>query len=382
MTDNKNITIVKPASVGSLKPSLPLVSSMKMVAVIAAELPPTLREGQSAKDWLQDTYEFIGEHPECVLVSAREAIRSTFVFSPKKAEIIQHILDAYQRLGVELSKDAKQHLSYRKTMPDRYTLNDDGVKRFAEDAKVTAIGYFSFQGPQANIILDAIQGAIVEDVEKAIAPVQASFAKADKDKINGEDVLRRFRTEVRLQGLYREFGAPDRHCGGPVAMMPARSGMIPMTSNYLALSQSFVDRMRDQYPHARWQGNVGSWADAMKNAFWAIAVSRDLDPATYGSGLQQQAEAMIDAKMSDLNREGKIEIERDLQVSRRVCIADLANVALAEQTIRSGGVSIIKVTIRGEIIKLDTLEACEVARRKLDTFSASLDSKLAELAAT
>lgn len=378
---SSSITTFKP-SAGGMAKTLPVVESAEMVAVVASELPPKLAEGVSLVDWLERTERVIGHHPRVVLAEAIQSIMSTFRFSPTKAEMIDHILDAYRRLQLPLSDDARRHLSYRQKLPDRYTLNADGVKRFAEDAKVTAIGYFSFQGPQANIILDAIQGAIVEDVEKAIAPVQASFAKADKDKINGEDVLRRFRTEVRLQGLYREFGAPDRHCGGPVAMMPARSGMIPLTSNYLALSQSFVDRMRDQYPHARWQGNVGSWADAMKNAFWAIAVSRDLDPATYGSGLQQQAEAMIDAKMSDLNREGKIEIERDLQVSRRVCIADLANVALAEQTIRSGGVSIIKVTIRGEIIKLDTLEACEVARRKLDTFSASLDSKLAELAAT
>jgi len=377
---NSITTFKSPA--GGMAKTLPVVESAEMVAVVASELPPKLAEGVSLVDWLERTERVIGHHPRVVLAEAIQSIMSTFRFSPTKAEMIDHILDAYRRLQLPLSDDARRHLSYRQKLPDRYTLNADGVKRFAEDAKVTAIGYFSFQGPQANIILDAIQGAIVEDVEKAIAPVQASFAKADKDKINGEDVLRRFRTEVRLQGLYREFGAPDRHCGGPVAMMPARSGMIPMTSNYLALSQSFVDRMRDQYPHARWQGNVGSWADAMKNAFWAIAVSRDIDPATYGSGLQQQAEAMIDAKMSDLNREGKIEIERDLQVSRRVCIADLANVALAEQTIRSGGVSIIKVTIRGEIIKLDTLEACEVARRKLDTFSASLDSKLAELAAT
>lgn len=378
MTTN-NIATIAPKP---LVAALPNVEADEMVAVIAAELPPKLPDGVSLVDWIARTEATLGQHPRVVFGEAIQSLMSTFRFSPTKAEMIDHILDAYRRLQLPLSDDARRHLSYRQKLPDRYTLNADGVKRFAEDAKVTAIGYFSFQGPQANIILDAIQGAIVEDVEKAIAPVQASFAKADKDKINGEDVLRRFRTEVRLQGLYREFGAPDRHCGGPVAMMPARSGMIPLTSNYLALSQSFVDRMRDQYPHARWQGNVGSWADAMKNAFWAIAVSRDVDPATYGSGLQQQAEAMIDAKMSDLNREGKIEIERDLQVSRRVCIADLANVALAEQTIRSGGVSIIKVTIRGEIIKLDTLEACEVARRKLDTFSASLDSKLAELAAT
>lgn len=378
MTDNTNITTFKPKSVAA---ALPAVSSMKMVAVIAADLPPALPEGMTAKSWLQNTHEFIGSHPDCVLVSARDAILSTFQFSPKKSEIIDAILKAYQRLGVALSEDAKRHLSYRKKTSERYSLNDEGVKRFSDDAKVTLVGFFTVQGPQANIILDALNksgvDAIVDDVERAIDPVQKYFK--GKEKAPGDDVLERFKSETRIQASYRIHGEPGDHCGGIVATVAAGAKLVPLTSTWVAVSEQFRDRMRERYPFARIRNNPHSWDEALKQAFWSTVVSRDVDPALYGKGLQRKAEDMIDRAMADLEREGRIECERLYRIDLRECAINLQALAVAETKLKAGETSIERVTVDGENIRLDTVENCEIARRKIMGMSDRINAKLGDL---
>lgn len=367
--------------------ALPNVTSTKMVAVIAADLPPALREGTDIKQWLNETQSFIGSHPEIVLREARDSILSTYQFAPKKSEIIQHILDAYQRLGVALSEDAKRHLSFRKKMPVRYTLNDNGVKRFADDAKVTLVGYFTMQGPQANIILDSLNKAgveaIVDDIEKAIEPVQAWFkntegkrVEKDRGRVTGGEVLERFKFFTKMQCAYRISGEPAAHCGGPVAHLAGDGRLIPMTSTWLAMSEAFVDRMRDTYPFARVRNNPTSWGEAMKQAFWATVASRDLDESRYGAGLQRDAEAMIEARMADLNREGRIELKRALAVDKREAITNLSAITVAETALKGGQTSVARITVNGESMMLDSLDACAIARRKVETMASKVDAEM------
>lgn len=361
----------------AVAPALPAVSAMKMVAVVAAELPPTLREGQTIKSWLEETHSFVGTHPEVVLANALEAIRSTFTFSPKKAELIDAILKAYQRLGVVLSEDAKRHLSYRQKMPERYTLNGNGEKRYAEDTKVTLVGYFTVQGPQANLIIDRTPGAIVEDFEKSIAPVTAAFA--GKEKIAGGDVLERFKTEVKIQCAYRLHGTPADNCGGPVAMLPAGNKIVPLSSIWVALSEDFVNRMRDAYPYARVRNNPTNWVEGMKDAFWR-AVS-GLDETLYGQGLQAVAELKIEAAMIELNREGKVEIRRSLSIDHRECVNNRTAIELARKRLEAGETVIDRITINGETVRLETIEGCDVAARKLETFTSKIDAAMAAMSA-
>lgn len=373
-----NITTFKPPAGGVAK-ALPVVESAEMVAVIASELPPKLADGASLVDWMERTERVVGKHPRVVLAEAIQSIMSTFRFAPTKAEMIDHILTAYQRLGVALSDDAKRHLSFRQKMPDRYALNADGVKRFAEDAKVTLIGYFSVQGPQANLILDAIADSTVEDFEKSIGPVQRSFASRDKDAITGDEVLSRFKREVSTQIAYRNFGDPASHCGGPVAQIASGSKMIALSSIWVALSESFVNRMRDQFPYARCRNNPHSWGDAMKQAFWDASISRELDPKRYGQGLQHDAEALIEKKMAELNREGRMEIERSLKIDAKNALADLATLVAAEAKIKAGEPAMTRINVNGKSVLLDSLENCEVARRMLNTMSGKIEHQMAEL---
>lgn len=368
--------IVKKA--GALAPAMPNVKSAKMVAVIAGELPPTLREGQSIKAWLQDTSEFIGQHPEPVLVDACEAIRSTQRFMPSKAEIIQNVLDAYQRLGVALSDDAKRHLSYRRKMPARYTLNDHGEKRFADDAKVTLIGYFTLQGPQANIIIDAMPGATVEDVEKAIAPV-AKAMKSLSDRVTADDVLDRFRHEVAVQIAYRVHGDPAAQCGGAAAEVFGRSKSFLLASPWFALSQGFVDRMRDRYPYARCRDDVHSWGEAMRAAFIAVA-GGEIDIERYGIGLQHDAEAAVEARMADMNRTGRTELLSWRRYEARGLATAMHAIDVAEQRLAEGVTTAAAVTIDGENLVIDSAEKCAAAWRKAQAFKVRLDKQIAALA--
>jgi hypothetical protein len=377
MSDS-NITTFRPKNLAPVMPSVP---SRKMLAIIAEDLTPSLPEGMSPGQWLDRTESFVGQHPEMVLTSAMEAILSTFQFSPKKAEIIDAILKAYQRLGVALSDDAKRHLSYRKKMSDRYTLNADGVKRFADDAKITLVGYFTFQGPQANIILDALEkagtDAIVDDVEKAIEPVQRYFK--GKEKSPGDEVLERFNIETRIQAAYRIHGEPADHCGGLVATVPAGSKLVPLTSTWVAMSEQFRDRMRERYPFARVRNNPHSWDEAIKQAFWGAVVSRDLDASFYGKGLQRKAEDMIDRAMADLEREGRIECERLYRIDLRECAINLQALAVAETRIKGGDVSPDRVSVDGETIRLDTMENCAIARKKIMSMSDRINAKMGDL---
>ena len=293
-----NITKFKPTAIAVATPP---VSSLKMVAIIAGDLPPTLPEGQTLTSWLDQTQTFIGAHPEAVLADARDAILSTCTFAPKKSEIIQHILDAYRRLGIPLSDDGKRHLAFRTKLPARYTLNADGVKRFADDAKVTLVGYFTVQGPQANIILDETPGAIVEDVERAIGAVVRTFSGTDKGDVQGDAVLAKFRDEVALQRDYRLVGTPDTLCGGPVAVVTGPSGNVcPLSMNYLAVSQQFVDRMRDTYPSAKAKFYGDGWGAAMIESFFRVSPKRHLANRAYGGDMQAAAEALVEQFMAEL----------------------------------------------------------------------------------
>lgn len=360
-------------------PALPAVSSMKMVAVIAGDLPPALPEGQSLAKWLKSTHEFIGTHPEVVLLDARDAILSTFVFAPKKAEIIQHILDAYQRLGVALSPDAKKHLEFRRKMPARYTLNNDGIKRFADDAKVTLVGFFTVQGPQANIILDRLNSegcdAKVEDVEKAIGPVVKAFD--GREKVSGDEVLERFRSETIVQTAYRLHGDPAQQCGGTVGVVAGRSKMLPLTSTWLAVSEAFVNSMRDAYPFARLRDDPHSWANAMKEAF--LNAVRVADHTKYGLGLQQESEALIQRTMADFNVTGRSEIARALKFQSRATPTNIAVIEVAEGRLRAGETVGTVITIDDDQVVLDSLDNCAVARRKVETFAAKIEAGMREV---
>lgn len=360
-------------------PALPAVSSMKMVAVIAGDLPPALPEGQSLAKWLKSTHEFIGTHPEVVLLDARDAILSTFVFAPKKAEIIQHILDAYQRLGVALSDDAKKHLAFRRKMPARYTLNNDGIKRFADDAKVTLVGFFTVQGPQANIILDRLNSegieAKVDDVEKAIDPVLEAFE--GREKVSGNEVLERFRSETIVQTAYRLHGDPAQQCGGTVGVVAGRSKMLPLTSTWFAVSEAFVNSMRDAYPFARLRDDPHSWANAMKEAF--LNAVRVADHTKYGLGLQQESEALIQRTMADFNVTGRSEIARALKFQSRATPTNIAVIEVAEGRLRAGETVGTVITIDDDQVVLDSLDNCAVARRKVETFAAKIEAGMREV---
>jgi hypothetical protein len=266
-------------------------------------------------------------------------------------------------------------------MSDRYTLNADGVKRFADDAKITLVGYFTFQGPQANIILDTLEkagtDAIVDDVEKAIEPVQRYFK--GKEKSPGDEVLERFNIETRIQAAYRIHGEPADHCGGLVATVPAGSKLVPLTSTWVAMSEQFRDRMRERYPFARVRNNPHSWDEAIKQAFWGAVVSRDLDASFYGKGLQRKAEDMIDRAMADLEREGRIECERLYRIDLRECAINLQALAVAETRIKGGDVSPDRVSVDGETIRLDTMENCAIARKKIMSMSDRINAKMGDL---
>lgn len=378
MTDEPT-NIVPIKALGKV-PALPVVSSMKMVAIIAADLPPALPEGMNFKRWLELTHEFIGSHPEVVLVSARDAILSTFVFAPKKAEIIGAILDAYRRLGVALSEDGRKHLSFRETLNKRYSLNADGEKRFAEHVVVFSIGNFYLNGAQANLLIDEIVGATVEDAEKAIAPVTASFAAADKGGINNAEVLARLKAEIGRQGLYRLHGTPEQNCGGVVAKIAYGSNpALPLSLPLLALSTTFVDLMRDRYPHARAPSNQHSWTAAIWHAFTTVSISRNLDRSTYGCGMQQQAEAMIDEAMRQLNLDGRRVIEREIAVDRKDCGMVLNAIVAAETRLKAGEAVASRVVIGRDSMLLDSDEACAIARRKLDSHVAKIERRHAEI---
>lgn len=358
--------------------SQPLASSKKMVALVFAELQPTLPVGMDERSYLVDTYEFIGDHPDVVLKSAYEAIRSTYSFAPKKAEIIQAILNAYLRLGIPLSPDAKRHASYRKKLPARYAISDAGEKRFADDAKVTLIGYFTLQGPQANIIIDSMPGATVEDVEKAIQPV-AKALKGLGDKVAADDVLDRFRHEVAAQIAYRTHGDPAEQCGGQVAEVFGRSKSFVLTSPWFALSQTTVDRLRDRYPHARCRDDVHSWAEAVKAAFLAV-ITAGLDHERYGAGLQQEAEIRVEERLAEMHRLGRIELLSLRRYEARGLATALNAITVAERRLADGAVTAATVTIDGERMGLDSTEKCAVARRKAVAFQEKLDRQIAALA--
>lgn len=355
--------------------SAPLVSSLRMVSTVFAELPPTLPAGMEAQTYLAQTHEFIGAHPDPVLISAREALLSTCVFAPKKSEIIQAILNAYLRLGIPLSPDAQKHAEYRRKLPARYAISPAGLKRFADDARVVTVGYVAVLGPQVNLILDDIGGATVEDVEKAIAGVHRAFAGADR--VSGDDVLERLRTEVGIQVAYRLNGDPADLCGGPVAEVGARGRMFRCWSTWLALSESFVNRMRDQYPHARSQADHVHWGEAMKEAFQGVA--HKVDTSRYGDGLQAEAEAAIAARMAELNRTGRVEIMTARRFQARQIGTVMATIATAETRLISGHECGEIVTIGDERLALRSLEDCGIARNKAETARDRIETEIKAL---
>ncbi len=375
---SSNITTFKPGA-PLAKPVGPVIESAEMVAFVAAELPPKLAAGASLADWLERTERSIGKHPRAVLAEAAESITSVFKFPPTKAEMVDHILDAYQRLGVALSDDAKRHLSYRKKMPARYTLNNDGIKRFADDAKVTLVGFFTVQGPQANIILDRLNSegcdARIEDVEKAIGPVVKAFD--GREKVSGDEVLERFRSETIVQTAYRLHGDPAQQCGGTVGAVARRSKMLPLTSTWLAVSEAFTNSMRDAYPFARLRDDPHSWANAMKEAF--LNAVRVADHAKYGIGLQQESEALIQRTMADFNVTGRSEIARALKFQSRATPTNIAVIEVAEGRLRAGETVGTVITIDEESIMLDSLDNCAVARRKVETFAAKIEAGIKEV---
>lgn len=355
--------------------TLPLVPSRKMVASVFAELPPTLPSGVSERTWLTDASDFIGEHPDPVLVSAREAILSKFAFAPKKAEIISELLAAYVRLGVALSEDAKRHLSYRKKMPARYSLNDAGQKRFADDAKVVTVGFVVVQGPQGNLILDDMTGATVEDVEKAVPGVLKAFSGAER--VGGDDVLERLRIEIAVQVAYRIHGTPEEICGGRVAEVGGRSRMHRLVSTWVALSEAFVNRMHQHYPHARAGTDTAYWGEAMREAFQAVA--HTVDTAAYGDGLQATAEAAIEARMADLNRAGRDAILTSRKFAARQVDTVLTQISTAHGRLVAGEEVGDSVFVGDEVASLRTIAACEVARAKAEALKSKISGEIKQL---
>lgn len=293
----------------ALSVNLQPVDAQKTVMHIAAMLPPKLPEDMPLKSWLQAMKTAIGEHPQAVLDDARNAILSTKPFAPSPAEIIDAVLAAYKRLDLPLSEDAKRHLSYRKKTSARYMLNQDGVQRFAPDAKVTTIGYVAVSGVHVNMLLDENADATVPDVEAAVVSATAILQKREKTSI--ADILDETRKRLAVVMAHRIYGTPESYCGGSAG----RVGDRALKLDFFAVSQAFVDKLRAMYPFAAPSYLGGQWDGAMREAFFRGAEVVTIE--NYGRGAQGEAENAVEQALIEMNGRGIDARSRELSVSLR-----------------------------------------------------------------
>jgi hypothetical protein len=257
-------------------------STLQMVTLIAALLPPKVSEGLSAEDWMRKMVEAVGEHPQAVLDEAYRAVISTTAFAPTAKEIIDATLTAYAVLKLPMSPDAERHAAYRKKTSFRYVQGADGRQRFADDAKLAAIGFISLAGVHGNTVLDQVQDATVADVEKAI--VATAKVKQDKPTIDG--VITRIIRECDIAVAERLVGPPESLIDGPVATLPWVTHTFHLRSDFLCIADSTVARWRE----------LGASDSAIIKAFMEVSRVRRR-PIDYGPCWQERCERMIQASV-------------------------------------------------------------------------------------
>jgi hypothetical protein len=266
----------------------------RMIGEIAAVYPPKLTDDMPLKAWMRLISETVGEHPAQILIEARSVLMSTSQFAPTPKEFVDAVLAAYTRCKLPLSEDAKRHLAYRKKASTRYITGENGSQRFVDDAKLGAISFVSIAGVHANMVMDALPFATVDDIEKSLIATSDQFGK--KDSTTLKDVLKALEFHAVVANAYRNHGKPTDFCGGPVAE-DNQSYQTKFTSPFLALSKAFVDKMRAEYPKAMWARN------SLSSAFGSVAYKKwsTLVPDGYGSTFQAVAEAEISDAMKELD---------------------------------------------------------------------------------
>lgn len=262
----------------------------KAIIKIAAVLPPKLSDDMPLKSWIKLMVETVGDHPIDVLTEARSILLSTNSFAPTPKEFVDAVLAAYTRCKLPLSEDAKRHLAYRKKTSTRYITGENGQQRFIDDAKLTAISFVSVAGIHANMVMDALPFATVDDIEKALIVTSDQLGK--KESTTLKDILKAMEFHAVVANAHRVHGKPADLCGGPVAD-DNTSYKTKFKAPFLALSAAFVDKMREQYPKAMsTRGNLSSVFNGV-----AYKKSSTLVPDGYGSTYQALAEAEICAGM-------------------------------------------------------------------------------------
>ena len=263
----------------------------RAIAQIAAVLPPKLSEDMPLKAWMKLIAETVGDHPVEVLTEARSILLSTNSFAPTPKEFVDAVLAAYGRCKLPFSDDAKRHLAYRKKTSHRYVTDENGRQRFIDDVKLGAIAFVSLAGVHANMIMDALPFATVDDIEKALIATSDQLGK--KENTTLKDIVKAMEFHAVVANAYRNHGKPADLCGGPVAD-DNHSYKTKFKSPFLALSTAFVDKMREQYPKAMVdRGNLS-------RVFIGVAYksrASTLVPDGYGSTYQATAEAEISADL-------------------------------------------------------------------------------------
>lgn len=276
------MTNIVPIGDALPSPIAPTSATARAVATVATMLPPKLTDGLTVDAWMKTMVEDIGQHPQPVLDEACRAVRSTCAFAPSPKEFIDAILIAYRTTNLPMSPDGRRHLAYRRKLNFRYVQSDGGRERFADDVKLTTIGYVAVAGVHANMVLDQITDATVTDVEKAI--VETSKAIVEKATI--DTILSRMMRETDIAVAHRIAGPPEGLITGPVARLPWFSHNFYFKSDFLCISQETVDQWR----------RSGAEDDRIMSEFVSLTRGKTR-PATYGPIWQRNAERLISQRV-------------------------------------------------------------------------------------
>ena len=185
-------------------------------------------------------------------------------------------------------------------------------------------------GRDANRIIDAIDGCTKRIVEDALfeaggaAPTDLG-APSKRNELLGVSeatgkptaigIIEWATKRAKRLMLFAKFGKPQDLCGGPVAhghSIRSFNGLhkISMESEYLCISQEFMDRMKEKYPNA-WvehvsfrdeSGNNSSAAAGDKAIYYIFSdFVKKMSIDAYGVSLQKDAESAMERGISALH---------------------------------------------------------------------------------
>lgn len=249
----RNIPITQPAR--HLEPATSIGS---MLAALARVYRLELADNPEAKKALASAYrEVVGEHSEEILDTARQIILATRIYPtfPTPGEVCGAILSAYEKSGLPLSEDGKRLTELRSTS-DRYVAGADGRKRFVAKLSLGLVGFHKLTGHDGNRILDAVDIATVDHVERTIDTVSKNPklrpTEHSPDMALG-DLRERLEATTFEVAAFDKFGPLAEQCGNDIATyealdvdrrMPKR---VAFSAKWIGASGCLVDELIAAY---------------------------------------------------------------------------------------------------------------------------------------